>query len=92
MAERLPHEGFQKLRSIVMTMHQRSCEIYTQKRQALERGDEGSKQQLSEGKDIMSILRAFHYFMHDANHSFKEHPILSQGEHGCLQRGETAGR
>ncbi|KAI0716977.1 cytochrome P450 [Earliella scabrosa] len=56
VAERLPHEGFQKLRSIVMTMHQRSCEIYTQKRQALERGDEGSKQQLSEGKDIMSIL------------------------------------
>ena len=58
VAEKLPHANFQRLRSIVMMMHQRSVEIFHQKRAALERGDEAMKQQLGEGKDIMSILCA----------------------------------
>lgn len=59
VAERLPHEKFQRLRKIVDTMHERSVHIYNEKRAAIERGDEGLKQQLGEGKDIMSILREY---------------------------------
>ena len=76
------------MKNIVDTMHHRACEIVQEKRRALAQGDG----EAGAGKDIMSILRAFHYFIHDANRAFKGHPILSQGEHGCLQRGETARR
>ncbi|RPD74082.1 cytochrome P450 [Lentinus tigrinus ALCF2SS1-7] len=56
VAEWLLHGNFQKLRQMVDTMHDRSVQVFREKRAALERGDEGLKQQLGEGKDIMSIL------------------------------------
>ncbi len=56
VAEWLPHENFQKFRKIVDTMHDQSVHIYREKRAALERGDEALKQQVGEGKDLMSIL------------------------------------
>ncbi|RPD61500.1 cytochrome P450 [Lentinus tigrinus ALCF2SS1-6] len=56
VVELIPHEGLQKMKSIVDTMHQRSVEIYEQKKRALEEGDEKVTRQIGEGKDIMSIL------------------------------------
>lgn len=55
----VPSARFQRLRSLVNTMHDRSVEIYQEKKAAIERGDEGMKQQLWEGKDLMSILREY---------------------------------
>ncbi|RPD54902.1 cytochrome P450 [Lentinus tigrinus ALCF2SS1-7] len=56
VAEWLPHENFQKFRKVVDIMHDRSMHIFHEKRAALERGDEGLKEQLGEGKDLMSVL------------------------------------
>ena len=39
-------------------MRSKAREIFEQKKRALELGDEAVKQQVGEGKDIMSILRA----------------------------------
>lgn len=39
-------------------MHERSTQIYEEKKAALEDGDEALEQQVSEGKDIISVLRA----------------------------------
>ena len=49
-------EGVQKMKTIVDTIHQRSVDIYQQKKRALEQGDEKVTRQIGEGKDIMSIL------------------------------------
>ena len=56
IAKWLPHENFQNLRRIVDTMHDRSVQIFREKRAALLGGDGSLKQHLGEGKDIMSIL------------------------------------
>ena len=40
-------------------MHENSLRIYHEKKAAVERGDAGVKEQLNEGKDLMSILRKF---------------------------------
>ena len=86
MAERLPHEKFQKLRKIVDTMHERSVHIYNEKRAAIERGDEGLKQQLGEGKDIMSILRE-HFIVHGRPRLCSLE--VRQSEQTCLPRLKT---
>ncbi|KAI0718779.1 cytochrome P450 [Cerioporus squamosus] len=52
----IPHNGVQKAKSVVDTIHRRSVEIYQEKKRALEEGDEKVTQQIGEGKDIMSIL------------------------------------
>ena len=57
--DHVPHAGVQKLLSIVDTMHESSLRIYREKKAAIERGDAGVKEQLNEGKDLMSILRKF---------------------------------
>ena len=54
--DRMPHRPVQELKSIVDIMHERSVEIYLARKQALEAGDESVKQQVGEGRDIMSIL------------------------------------
>ena len=53
-----PNRGVRELQLIVDTMDRRSHEIYYDKRRALLGGDEILKQQVGEGKDIMSVLRA----------------------------------
>lgn len=52
-----PNAAIRELKYIVDTMDQRSHEIYYDKRRALLAGDEALKQQVGEGKDIMSVLR-----------------------------------
>ncbi|KAI0754298.1 cytochrome P450 [Daedaleopsis nitida] len=52
----LPHRGLHKAADIVDTMHRVSLEIYRQKKQAFEEGDDAVRKQIGEGKDIMSLL------------------------------------
>ena len=56
MMEWVPHEGVQRIKAIIDTIHKRSLEIYRSKQRALELGDEAVVKQVGEGKDIMSIL------------------------------------
>ncbi|KAI0370635.1 cytochrome P450 [Pilatotrama ljubarskyi] len=55
-AEWLPYKPFQRIRGLSLTLHERSLEIYNEKKAALQRGDEGLKCQVAEGKDLMSLL------------------------------------
>ena len=57
----VPYKPAQELKSIVDIMHERSVEIYRAKKMALEAGDDSVAQQVGEGRDIMSILRKFHF-------------------------------
>ncbi len=57
--ELIPDPNVQDFKDIVDTMEIRSKEILERKRAALRAGDEAVKQQVGEGKDIMSILRKF---------------------------------
>lgn len=52
-----PKRAVRDLKYIVDTMDERSHEIYRNKCRALLTGDEALKQQIGEGKDIMSVLR-----------------------------------
>ncbi|KAM5543438.1 hypothetical protein V8D89_002689 [Ganoderma adspersum] len=56
LSERLPHSGFQQLRRVVNTMHASAIHIYSTKKAALAKGDEGAKELFHEGKDLMSIM------------------------------------
>ncbi|KAI0760468.1 cytochrome P450 [Fomes fomentarius] len=56
LVELFPHEGVQHLKAIVDVMHRRSIEIYKEKIRALEKGDEAVKQNIGEGRDLISIL------------------------------------
>ncbi|KAI0955823.1 hypothetical protein AcV7_006386 [Taiwanofungus camphoratus] len=56
MLEIVPSRQLQKLKRIVDTIAQRSSEIFSARRSALQRGDESLFQQVGQGKDIMSIL------------------------------------
>ncbi|KAI0716897.1 cytochrome P450 [Earliella scabrosa] len=56
LVEMVPHEGLQRMKAFVDTMHRRSVEIFREKQRALQRGDEAVMKQVGEGKDIMSIL------------------------------------
>ena len=68
LVEMVPHEGLQRMKAFVDTMHRRSVEIFREKQLALQRGDEAVMKQVGEGKDIMSILgsipRSFILFFH----------------------------
>lgn len=54
--EMFPHDGVKDLVKLSDILWTRSTEILTQKREALEKGDESVAAQVGEGKDIMSIL------------------------------------
>ncbi|KAI0631285.1 cytochrome P450 [Trametes polyzona] len=56
VAERIPSPALRRVLRIVDTMHTRSVEIFEAKKRALLAGDEALKQQVGEGRDLMSIL------------------------------------
>lgn len=56
IGKRLPHAGVQRLRKIIELSDFHSRRIYTERKAALQMGDEAVKQQVGEGKDIISIL------------------------------------
>ena len=55
----IPNRNMWKLRDIVDTMHTRARSIIDGKISALRAGDEAVKQQVGEGKDIISLLRTY---------------------------------
>ena len=56
VAEMVPRPFAQRMLRISDVMHAQSVRIIKEKRAALERGDEALKQQVGEGKDLMSVL------------------------------------
>ena len=47
------------MRDIVDVLNNTAIEIFEEKKKALEEGDEAMAQQISKGKDIISILSAY---------------------------------
>ncbi|KAF5327121.1 hypothetical protein D9619_004725 [Psilocybe cf. subviscida] len=56
VVDMFPWKGLHDLRDIIDVMDQTSKEIYAEKIQALEAGDEAISAKIGQGKDIMSIL------------------------------------
>lgn len=56
LVKRVPHKNGQKLRMISETLAEQSQKIYQTKMAALTKGDNAVMQQISEGKDIISVL------------------------------------
>ena len=54
----LPIKSIQRMKTVSDLMHQRSLEIYNEKKAAMERGDQETLISVGEGKDMLSILRA----------------------------------
>lgn len=58
VAERIPVRAMRDIIQIVNTLRTRSAAIFAEKKRALLAGDEALKEQVGEGKDLMSILCA----------------------------------
>jgi len=59
----LPWKNLHVLRDIVDVIEHTSVKIFEEKKKALEEGDEAAAQKISEAKDIMSILSAYHLLL-----------------------------
>ena len=74
VVERIPSKRVQRLKDIVDTMFKRSVDIVNQKKAAMEKGDDTLLRQVSDGRDIMSILRQHIQFIFPlglvSNHHF----------------------
>ena len=57
----LPWKNLHELRDVVDVLNNTAIEIFEKKKKALEEGDEAVTQQIGKGKDIMSILSAYHH-------------------------------
>ena len=84
----IPVNQVQHLKNIVDVMHKRSADIVTEKKAALQRGDEVLTQQVGEGKDVMSILHTCSFTTRRCLPTLK-HDIEAQSEHGRAQKRET---
>ncbi|KAI0648471.1 cytochrome P450 [Trametes meyenii] len=56
VVELLPYDPSQRMKQISDALHSRSLQIVNERKLALQGGDEALKQQVGEGKDIMSVL------------------------------------
>ena len=65
----IPDENLGKMRDIVNTMDAGSKDIFLDKKNALEKGDEVMVEQVNRGMDVMSILRML-------NPSFSSHGLI----------------
>lgn len=59
VAELIPAPPLKRMIQIADTMRTRSTEIFEAKKKALLAGDEALKHQVGEGRDLISVLRAF---------------------------------
>lgn len=62
VAELIPAPPLKRIMHIVDTLGTRSTEIFQAKKKALLAGDEALKEQVGEGKDLISVLRMFFSF------------------------------
>ena len=88
IVDMIPFKQVQRLKNVVDVMHKRSVEIVTEKKAALQRGDEVLTQQVGEGKDVMSILRTFS-FTATMRLSILTHVVDSQSEYGRIRKREA---
>ncbi|KAI0628892.1 cytochrome P450 [Trametes polyzona] len=56
IVEMIPNKTVQRLKTVIDTLHERAVAICEEKKRILIQGDEAFKNQVGEGKDIMSIL------------------------------------
>jgi hypothetical protein len=57
----VPIKRVQHIRHITETLDEASREVYENKKEAVQRGDDAVMRQLGKGKDIMSILVCFSF-------------------------------
>lgn len=90
VAERIPVRSLRNMIQIVDTLRTRSSAIFAEKKRALLAGDEALKQQVGEGKDLMSILRGS--FRSALGHgAWVADEANSEGEYGGKRGGQDAG-
>ena len=58
----LPWKNLHDLRDVVDVLNNTAIEIFEKKKKALDEGDKAVTQQVGKGKDIMSILSAYHLY------------------------------
>lgn len=58
-----PWKTLHDVRDMVNYMHDLSVEIYKEKRRALEEGDEAVVKQIGKGKDLLSIMSEYLWFI-----------------------------
>ena len=58
LLDRVPSVAVQRMKKVCDVMHQRSLDIYNEKKAAIERGDRETLLAVGERKDMLSILRA----------------------------------
>ena len=63
-------------------MHERAIHIYGLKKAALAKGDDGAKELCREGKDLMSVMRAYS--------SLLNRSITIECTHSCALRANMA--
>ena len=56
----VPDPKVQRVKRLTYMVHNRSMEIFEEKKAAIKRGDQEILHVVGEGKDVMSILRRFH--------------------------------
>ncbi|KAM5542773.1 hypothetical protein V8D89_003734 [Ganoderma adspersum] len=56
LLDRFPSKSIQRMKAVSDVMHQRSLEIYNEKKAAIERGDQETLIAVGEGRDMLSIL------------------------------------
>ena len=56
IVELMPHRGLQKTKDIVDTLARKSVEIFEDKKAALLRADAETSKQMTEGKDLLSLM------------------------------------
>ena len=59
----VPSSKVQHLKNLIDVLDSESKDLLAKKRKALEDGDEAVKQQVGEGKDIMSVLRTSNHLV-----------------------------
>ena len=58
--ERLPSRRIQRLRTLKKTLHEEMKALFLVKKEAIEKGDEVTLQDVGESKDLLSILCMYH--------------------------------
>ena len=93
VVERTPMDYVQSLRRITDIMHDRSVQIFNEKKALLVQGDDALKHQIGEGRDIMSILREFLAPLQARSlRILIDTAFVSPGEHVCLGKRQASGR
>lgn len=79
MLDLVPLASVQRLKNITDLMHERSVEIFNERKKAALRGEESMLNQVAGGKDVMSVLRECYCPPYVAAGIVITHRLYSQG-------------